>query len=409
MKKLYKNLMGIIGDNFDFVDNVTIVVKDEVIYDILTRPLKKLHGTNVTNCNNMLAIPAFVNAHTHVADYGIKDLPIGLPTEQAVSPPHSVKYQYLQMTSQEELRDTIRNAVLEMISNGITAFADFREGGRDGCKLLSEVVRELPIEVKILGEFEGGQGVSCATLEYFVEEVEEICLIADGIGLGDITELTDEQLRTIRDVLFKQNALLAVHIAETPQAQSLSKRTWGISEVARIVRFEPDLLIHMTNADEEDIHLLQDKEIPVVCCPRANAVLGDGIPPLAALWEAGTPLALGTDNIMLSSPDMFREMDFFARLVRGQSRKPDIISSKDVLKIATIGGAKALRLDGEYGSLVVGKKASFILLNLNSPNLRPTKNVYSCIVHRACLSDVALVVINGKEIIRNQKGVYVRY
>lgn len=405
MLRVYKNLLGIIGDTFDFVNNLTIVVKDDLIYDLITNRSLTFNGANVIDCKGLLALPAFVNAHTHVADYGIKDLPIGMATEQAVSPPCSIKYRYLQTASQEELRTTIRAAVLEMISNGITAFADFREGGEEGCKLLAEVVQDLPVEVKIFGELGEKNGSS----QHLESIVEGICSIADGVGLGDITGYTDDQLCTIRGVLTRRDSLFAVHIAETPRAQTLSKATWGVSEVARIVRFEPDLLIHMTNADEEDVHLLKGKEIPVVCCPRANTVLGDGIPPLADLWEAGIPLALGTDNVMLSSPDMFREMDFFSRLIRGQSRKPDIISSKDVLMIATIGGAKALRLDHMYGSLVVGKKASFVLLNLNSSNLRPAKNVYSSIVHRACLSDISFVVINGIEIKRNQESIYVRY
>ena len=109
-------------------------------------------------------------------------------------------------------------------------------------------------------------------------------------------------------------------------------------------------------------------------------------------------LALGTDNLMFSSPDMFREMDWFSRLARGQSGQADIISSKEVLSIATLGGARALGLEDRLGSLEAGKAASFIVLNTGSLALRNCRNLYSAAVHRASPADILLIVSWGREV-----------
>ena len=199
-------------------------------------------------------------------------------------------------------------------------------------------------------------------------------------------------------ILAEADSLLAVHTAETCEAQDACLSSWGCSEVVRILEYGPSLLVHLTNPVSGDLEAIRQAGVPVVCCARTNAIIADGLPPIADLITSGIPLALGTDNMMLSSPNMFREMDWFSRLARAQHRQADVVSSRDVLSIATLGGARALGIEGELGSLEQGKVASFIAVDSTSMNLRGVRDIHAAIVHRAGPQDIRMVVSQGVDV-----------
>ena len=391
MAKVYKNATVLAGSELRVMEGAAVVLDGEHIVEITT----DYSGPGI-DLDGAIVIPGFVDAHTHVGDRGAKDLAVGLPTVEAVSPPDSVKYRYLQSLTPEELTRSMRSGAREMLAAGIAAFGDFREGGVHGSELLKNAVRDLPIKAVIFAE----PTVPPGEWPKYLHEAAEIGEAAEGLGIGDITLFTADQLTVLKGALEAHSTKLAIHIAETRKAQQASEERWGASEVKRILEVAPDLLVHMTNADSADIEATAAAGVPVVCCPRTNCILGDGIPPLYQLWKAGVPLSLGTDNFMFTSPNMFREMDYFSRIVRGQSNRPDAIEARDVLSMATLGGARALGIDDEYGSLEPGKIASFIVIDPKSPNLQPVRDIYSAIVHRAGLADIRLVVARGQELHR---------
>jgi len=395
MNKVYKNATILIGSDLHIQEKAYIEVEGEYIAKVGIGFLSR--GVDM---DGKIVFPAFVNTHTHIGDVGAKDLAVGLPTEKAVIPPDSVKYRYLQGLNPEALVQLLTQAIQEMLSLGICAFADFREGGVQGSKCLKEAIGQLPIEGVIFSE----PTTEPEDWDNYISEIEKIIKVSNGIGLGDITRLNARQLATIRQILDDGGLKkLAVHIAETKAAQQASRKRWGESEVRRILRFSPDLLIHMTNADEFEINCVAKEKIPVVCCPRTNCILGDGIPPLYDLFQAGISLSLGTDNFMFSSPNMFREMDYCSRLLRGQSRVPEAIDAKTVLSMATLGGARALGIDDRFGSIEEGKVASFIVLDNKNINLRYIHNIYSAIVHRVSSHDIKCIIAFGKEVYKKEK------
>ena len=133
----------------------------------------------------------------------------------------------------------------------------------------------------------------------------------------------------------------------------------------------------------------------MVFCTRTNCILADGIPPLSQLFSLENPIALGTDNVMFTSPDMFREMDFVSRLLRVTGKDANAVTARTVLRAATLGGAEVLGLENDFGSLEEGKRASFTAVDFTSVNLQGVRDVYSALVHRASINDIFTIVSHG--------------
>jgi len=166
--------------------------------------------------------------------------------------------------------------------------------------------------------------------------------------------------------------------------------------------FDPSFVVHMTNASDDDVDIVAQNRIPVVACPRANSILGVGFPPIVRMARAGLTIALGTDNVMLNPPDIFREMDYVSRMVRAIERDPRDPRPADVLKMATINGAKALGMEDEIGSIEVGKSADIALIDGTDLNLRHSKDPVASLVLRAGVQNIRAVFIRGKLVCERQ-------
>jgi cytosine/adenosine deaminase-related metal-dependent hydrolase len=149
----------------------------------------------------------------------------------------------------------------------------------------------------------------------------------------------------------------------------------------------------LTHADQDDISLLKGRR--VVCCPRANAYFGVGFPPVEELVEAGMNICLGTDNVMANSLDLFREMEFLGKTLRGRYGK-NALHSKKIIEMVTVNPADALNL--QSGWISERRSADFMVLDLDAPNMRPVHNIYHSLVHRAKSENVKLVYIKGKKV-----------
>jgi cytosine/adenosine deaminase-related metal-dependent hydrolase len=160
---------------------------------------------------------------------------------------------------------------------------------------------------------------------------------------------------------------------------------------------------HCVKVDEEEIRLLAEHGVPVLHCPRSNAVLGCGIAPLAELRAAGVRIGLGTDS-PASTPsfDMFDEMRAALYAARAREERPDALSAADVLELATIGSARALGLDDEVGSLVPGKHADLTVLSLMDSPFLPWEDPVTATVLGGSPERVVATLVSGEP--RYEKG-----
>ena len=148
----------------------------------------------------------------------------------------------------------------------------------------------------------------------------------------------------------------------------------------------------MTNPSEEDFTLVSKNKCGIVICPRANGVIGVGIPRVAKMLKSGCTVGIGTDNVMLNSPDILKEMDYIWKASR--AIEDDLISPKEILKLATVNGAELLGLNSGY--IAAGRAADLILIDKRHIDLYPVHNAYASIIHRATEDSIRAVMINGK-------------
>jgi hypothetical protein len=233
----------------------------------------------------------------------------------------------------------MKNAAISMLNKGITTFVDFREGGICGINMLQTAIKDIPIKSFILGRFDfncfynvqndkkvlikSNNPHNNITKHHDEIKGEEILKFGknlldscNGFGISGANENEDNILKIYKNIIKetnkqrddeKERSIIAIHAAESIEAVKESLKRTGKTEIERtIFTLEPDFYIHITNPTRIDLDLLQSLNKAIVVCPRANGILGTGIVPLRAMIDRRFTIAIGTDNIMLNSPDLFK-------------------------------------------------------------------------------------------------------
>ncbi|WP_254278871.1 amidohydrolase family protein [Haloarcula marina] len=301
--------------------------------------------------SDAIVCPAFVNAHTHIGDSIAKEAGEGLTLEELVAPPDGLKHRLLREADREELVAAMVRSLSFMKRSGTGTFVEFREGGVEGVRAIRAALADSPLQSVVLGR-----------------ETTDAMEIADGFGASGANDAEFQQeRRATRDA----RKLFGIHAGEVDS-----------SDINPALDLDPDFLVHMVHAESLHFERVEDSEIPVAVCPRSNLVTGVGRPPVEELMKR-TTVALGTDNVFLNSPSMFREMEFTAKLYD--------ISARDVLRMATVNGAELAGLD--CGLVEEGRPARLLVLDGDSDNLAGAKNAIRAVVRRAGADDVEQVIL----------------
>jgi 5-methylthioadenosine/S-adenosylhomocysteine deaminase len=165
---------------------------------------------------------------------------------------------------------------------------------------------------------------------------------------------------------------------------------WGLFEAPNV------MAIHCVHVNDDDIEKLAEHDISVAVCSRCNAQLGMGIAPLSKFIEADIKVGLGTDSpAATSSSDPLAEMRMGLLLQRALGTRSNFYTATQMVRLATLGSAEALRIDDKVGSLEVGKFADIIAFDLSNSNQAPTHDPNSAIVHTATQDNILMTMING--------------
>jgi len=161
---------------------------------------------------------------------------------------------------------------------------------------------------------------------------------------------------------------------------------------------------HLVHVNDDEIATLKRREVGIGHCPQSNMKLASGTAPIPQMLKAGVRVGLGTDGAASNNDlDMWEEMDSAAKLHKLVAKDPTVVSAREALEMATIGGARAIHLEREIGSLEAGKRADLILVDLNAAHLTPMYNLYSHLVYAVKASDVSDTVVNGRVLMRGRR------
>jgi len=307
----------------------------------------------------LVVAPCFVNAHTHLGDSVCKD-PVFSSLEELVRPPDGFKHRLLEETPPDRLVEGMRLSLLDMVQTGTCAFADFREGGRWGVRLLWKALDGIDVEPLILGRPLGCDDFS-GVLEF-----------SHGFGLSSTRDLDPDLLAGAVEAVRRKGKFFAIHAGET-----------CVDDIWDALDFEPDFLVHLVRAGMRELRAVSRAGVGVVVCPRSNLVTGVGLPRVREMLELGIRVGVGTDNVMLNSVNMFSEMEFLVKVLG--------LDDRQVFKMCTLNGAEILG-KSDLGCIQEGKRARLMILDGRSPNLRGARDILKSIVRRGRPTDILRVM-----------------
>jgi 5-methylthioadenosine/S-adenosylhomocysteine deaminase len=217
---------------------------------------------------------------------------------------------------------------------------------------------------------------------------------------------TRELLGSVAGLAEERGLLVHTHVSESRDEIAIVEQlSGGLSNLAYLASLRlasPRLCAaHCVWVDDRDQQLLAQHDVKVMHCPGSNLKLGSGVAPVATLRARGITVSLGADGAACNNRlDMFEEMRL-AAVLQAMRAGPGVLPARDVLWMATRGGAKTLGLDGEIGSIEAGKRADVIIVDRDRPHLAPGPDPYSTLVYAARGSDVRTTIVDGEVLVND--------
>jgi 5-methylthioadenosine/S-adenosylhomocysteine deaminase len=388
--------------------NGSVVFENDLIVEVNSNNESKLVCDYVIDAKNKVLLPGFVNTHTHTPMTLLRGYAEDYSLEEWLQRiwPIEKKLTRADIVLGSEL------AMIEMLLNGITTFSDLYIHIDAIAEKVSESGMRAVLARSVI-EDPNNQENSRAKLNEAVRNVRELRNSANGriqmaLSPHSIYTCSGDYLIKILEEAKLLGAQIQIHLAESLREYDYAQANFGLSPVKYLDSlgyFEHDVLVvHGVQVDEEDIEILASKNINLSHNPTSNLKLGNGIAPISQYLNKGINVGLGTDGAASNNRlDILAEIRMTTLLHKGITKDPTTINAVKGLKMGTINGAKALMHEDKIGSIESGKKADFILLDMDKPNLLPNNDIIANIVYSATAANITNVFIDGKEIMRNKE------
>jgi 5-methylthioadenosine/S-adenosylhomocysteine deaminase len=391
-------------------EQLAVAIDDGRIVAVL--PVDEADRTFTANARHdrprHVLLPGLVNAHAHAAQSLFRGLASDLPSARALERVAAVEARWL---GTELVADGARLAIAEMLLGGITCFADMYEHAdvvaeaaiESGIRVvLGMVVRDSPSAWARDANESIGKGLELH------DRFRGDPRVGSAFAPWSPNDATDATLARIRQLADELEATVHTQLHETDVEISASIARFGLRPLARLQKHglvTPSLLgAHVNLLDAAEIDALASAGASVVHCPRANLKLGNTACPVSDLLHAGVNVALGTDGAASSDRlDLWAEMQTAALLGKHVAADPTAVPAAAALTMATINGARALGLDGEIGSLVAGKAADAVCVDLGRLALQPVLDPLTRLVYAASSRDVTDVWVAGEHVVTNSE------
>lgn len=423
-----------------FVSSRSLRITNGQIAEIAVGPLQPLAGERVIEGRDLLAIPGLINAHTHSPENLLRGATEGLPLE-----PWLVQlYGIVGALSPEDVYLAAMLGAAEMLLSGTTAVLDhlwaagpltpdyldavmqaYADSGMRA--VVAPLYSDVPYE-NISGE---AMGFALADTSFGQRNAaepstaEQIAMLDEWfrhwhktyggrlrcfVGADAVQWCSAELLHASHDLARRHNTGVHTHLLETHIQEIATRQRFGMPAIRWLAR-EGLLGPHVSLAhavwiqDDQDLDILAETGSVVVHNPAANLKLGSGVAPIVRMRRRGIPVALGCDGAASSDNQVVFEAMRLAALIHtiGEADSARWLLARDVVAMATEGGAAALGLRGQLGVLETGALADITLLDLRSPHLTPLNNAYRQLAFCESGASVHTVIVDGAVVVDNRR------
>ena len=392
------------------VQNGAIAINgpDILAVDTAAAIARQFRATRTIDARGQVVLPGLVNTHTHapmVLYRGLADdLALMEWLEKYIFPAEA------KTVSPAFVRAGTRLAALEMIESGTTTYADMyyfeeeiaRETRSAGLRaVLGQTIIQFPVaDAKTPAE-------ALARAEAFITAFKGDPLITPAVAPHAMYTLDAATLRAARQLSQRHGVPTLIHLAETRDEVQTSEAQHKMSPVAYLDSlgfFGPGVLAaHGVWVSAPDIALLENRRVGISHNPESNMKLASGTAPVPGYLKAGVAVGLGTDGAASNNDlDMFEAMRTASLLHKLQTGDPRVLSAREALSMATIGGARALGMETQIGSLEPGKRADLIVVSMRGARQTPLYDPISHLVYVTRGDDVQTTIVNGRILMRDR-------
>ena len=403
MKILIKNANILTMKDENILYGYNVVIDEVIVYIGQNIPNNKYD--KIIDATNMILMPGLINMHSHIAMSLFRGIGIGTDLNEWLN---NNIWPLEKKLTDNDVYSASQLSCLEMISGGITCFNDMY--------MKANKIAEAVISSKLR---------ACLAQNYFSEKnlekdiefyKQNENLIKDYnnidnrikifLGPHSIYTCSLEYLKFLKEQSKKYNTLIHIHVSETEKEvqDCLLKYNMTPVELLDSIGFldEYTIAAHCIHLSSNDINILAKNKVNVVTNTSSNLILGSGICQIDKLLNNNINVCIGTDGPSSNNNlNMFEELHLTAMVLKGIRKDPTILKAYEILKMATINAAKALKLDDKIGTIEINKEADIILIDMNKPHLIPNNDIINNLIYSVQSSDVYLTMVKGNILYEN--------
>lgn len=364
----------------------------------------------VINASGCIVMPGLVNTHTHLPMVCFRGMADDLPLMEWLTKhifPTEVRF-----VNKKMVYDGAMLAMAEMILSGTTTFCDgyfYEDAIAKAVKAagMRAVVSQGFADL-IMSDKSAMERTMAAARRFVKHWLPYAPLITPAYFCHSPYTCSPATLVRVKKDAREIGILYLIHLLENKDETEIIINRYGKKPVRHLLDLgvldDQTIAIHCNWLDKEDMAVFADLNVKVSHNPESSMKLAAGIAPVPEMMQRGITVGVGTDGCASNNDlDMFWEMDTAAKIHKVTSLNPTLMNAETVLQMATIGGAKVLRLEDRIGSIETGKQANIILVDMNQPHLTPLYNCYSQLIYAARGADVKTSIINGKIVMKDRK------
>jgi 5-methylthioadenosine/S-adenosylhomocysteine deaminase len=413
-------LGGIRNEQYSVVEATAIgVVGQRLSY---VGPASELDGrtaTNTIDARGMLAVPGLINTHNHLFQNlvkGIGDEMYLLPWVETLILPTADE-----MTPDETYLGAMLGC-LEAIRSGTTALMDFMFGvpNIEVHRAVLRAMRDTGLRgfmgraVRDLNPDSGWRDPWFIPLDEVFDQMRQLARESpSGLPVssvlpapGTVRTMTVDGLLQVKEWARSEGSQITIHMGEHTEERETAIDRWGVGAFHKgeeIGFLGPEVVAaHCVKLDEAELEIVARTGTQVSFNPVSNAYLGNGIAPITRMLELGIDVSLATDGgACANTEDMLEAMKFGVLVQKAAAQDPRVFNARDILRLATVGGAKALGLPADLGALEVGRLADFFLFDPMRLKSVPMHEPIGTLIYGGEQTNVDTVVIDGKVVLEN--------